>query len=163
MANNKNSRRTIADSFKAAFQGIWDCICSERNMRIHFSFMAYILFFAVVLHLDPTEYAVLFLTMALVLSTEMMNTAIEKQCDFIQTKLHPQIRMIKDIAAGAVLVAAIFAVSVGVALLWRPAFWQLLLRIITTPTQLALLLLSLILALMFIFWGPMKMGFGKKK
>ena len=163
MTNKKKSRRTIADSFKAAFQGIWDCIRSERNMRIHFSVMAYILFFAVLLRLKLLEYAVLFLTMALVLSTEMINTAIEKQCDFIEPKLHPQIRLIKDIAAGAVLVASIFAVCVGIALLWRSALWQLLLHIISSPLYIALLLLSVVIALVFIFLGPAGMGFGKKR
>lgn len=61
----------------------------------------------------------------------------------------------KDIAAGAVLVCAVFAAFVGIAVLWRPeAILALLITIVTNPLYLVLFILSLILAFFFIFKVP---------
>lgn len=125
-------------------------------MRIHVTATVYVLVVSLALHISRGEMAILLLTIGAVITAEMLNTSLEKLCDFSQRRFSPQIRIVKDIAAGAVFVAAIFAVFVGIAVLCRPALLQLLVTIATTPQYLAVLLLSFVFAWFFIFWGPVK-------
>lgn len=119
---------------------------------------AYALFLAFALKLQRGEIAVLCITIAGVVSSEMLNTAIEKICDFTQKNFSRQIRIIKDIAAGGVLVAAISAVAVGIFLFLRPALWEFILAVLFTPVYLIVGLLTLAVSWFFIFWGPEKIG-----
>ena len=59
------------------------------------------------------EWLVVVLCITVVLTLEMINTAIEKLCDVVQPDYHPQIKIIKDIAAGAVLIAALGSIIIG--------------------------------------------------
>lgn len=151
---NKQNRRTLFHSFADAFHGIALGILSERNMRIHLTATCYVLFFALKLNLTRAELAALAITVGVVISAELMNTAVEKLCNFVEPRLSPHIRIIKDIAAGAVLVCALAAVVVGGVIFVRPQLWQLLVQIFTTPTQLILLIASLCVAWVFVFVGP---------
>lgn len=156
----------MVDSFRDAFRGIWDCLKSERNMRVHLTACVYVLFFASRMELSRGELACLILTIGAVMTAEALNTAIEKLCDFNQKHLNPRIRVVKDVAAGAVLLCALAAVLVGVVILFRPGLWACLQEICVQPVSLILLLLSAGLALVFIFAGPERIGgwiSGKKK
>ena len=88
------------------------------------------------------------------MTAETLNTAVEKLCDFNQKNLNRYIRVIKDMAAGAVLLSAIAALLVGVVILFRPELWALLWRIVAHPVALGLLLISLVVAAGFVFLGP---------
>ena len=141
--------RTQADSFRDAARGFFHTVKAERNMRIHLTAAVYVLFFSPFLGVTRSEYGVLLLTIAMVIAAEAFNTAIEMLCDYAQKSYNPLI------AAGAVLVCAVFAVFVGIAVLWRPeAILALLITIVTNPLYLVLSILSLILAFFFIFKGP---------
>ena len=70
---------------------------------------------AACLRVSGAEWACLLLAMGMVTAAEALNTAIERLCDFVEEGRNPQIGMIKDIAAGAVLLAALFAAAVGAA------------------------------------------------
>lgn len=163
--NNTGPRgRTLIDSFRDAFRGIGDCMLSERNMRIHLTACCYVLFFAFRLGLTRGEIACLVLTIGAVMSAEAMNTAVEKLCDFTQKHLNPHIRVVKDVAAGAVLLCALAAVLVGAVIFLRPELWQTVVELCSDPLSLALFLLSLIAALIFVFVGPAKiLDFFKRK
>ena len=65
-------------------------------------------------HVSANEWLVLLLISALVLALETINSAIEKLCDLYTKETHPQIKRIKDIAAGAVLISAIFALVIAI-------------------------------------------------
>ena len=78
------SRRRLFHSFGDALRGIWNCVESERNMRIHLTACCYVVFFGCQLPLTRGEWAALVLAMALVTGAEAMNTAVEKLCDFIR-------------------------------------------------------------------------------
>ena len=124
-------------------------------MRIHLTAAVYVLFFSPFLGVTRSEYGVLLLTIAMVIAAEAFNTAIEMLCDYAQKSYNPLIGKTKDIAAGAVLVCAVFAAFVGIAVLWRPeAILALLITIVTNPLYLVLFILSLILAFFFIFKVP---------
>lgn len=99
-------------SFKAALQGFkWSL--SERHVRFHFLATLVVLVLGFVCSISKIEWLVLLLTIALVLSLELMNTAIEKLCD----KLHPNtdeaIGKVKDMAAASVLFTSIIAGTIG--------------------------------------------------
>ncbi|WP_159459715.1 diacylglycerol kinase family protein [Scatolibacter rhodanostii] len=151
-------KRSVLRSFKDAFRGIWCTVKSERNMRIHLTSASYVLFAAFSLKLTRMEIAVLMMTIGVVISAEMLNTAIEKHCDFNQKNYCGPIRDVKDIAAGAVLMTAITAVFVGVMILWRESLWVFLWSFVQYPVKGILLLVSLVIAWFFIFWGPLKIG-----
>ena len=154
--NNKfpAGERRMWHSFADAFRGIGACVKSERNMRVHLVMAAYVLFFASQLSLSRGEFACLLLAIGGVMTAETLNTAVEKLCDFNQKNLNRYIRVIKDMAAGAVLLSAIAALLVGVVILFRPELWELLWGIAAHPLALGLLVLSLSAAAGFVFLGP---------
>ncbi|MGX5818428.1 diacylglycerol kinase [Chitinophaga lutea] len=100
-------------SFKHAFRGIYEFFRSEPNARIHLAATATVVALAAWARCSPTEWAILTLTIALVIGLEMINTAVEKIMDHLHPQHHAAVKTIKDIAAGAVLVAAIAAVVVA--------------------------------------------------
>ena len=152
-------RRKISDSFRDAIRGIAHTVKMERNMRIHLTAAVYVLFFAPFLGVNRAEYAVLLLTIALVIAAEGFNSAIEMLCDYAQKSYNPYIGKTKDIAAGAVLGCAVFAAIIGFAVLWRPAeLWALACTVLTSPIYCPLFIAVTALALVFVFVGPMKMA-----
>jgi len=82
-------------------------------MRFHFLTLVLVLTLGMLFRLSRAELAVLFLVVSAVLIAEMINTAIESVVDMITQAYHPLAKLAKDIAAGAVLIAAINAVIVG--------------------------------------------------
>lgn len=162
----KGKRRTLADSFGDAARGILFAVKTERNMRIHLTAAVYVLFFARFLGVSRGEFAALLLAIALVITAEGFNTAIEMLCDYEQKSYNPFIGRTKDIAAGAVLISAVFAAFVGVAVLWRPeALWALAVRIFTSPLWCPVFLIAAVLAIVFVILGPLGIAslFEKKK
>lgn len=111
-----SKRNSLLKSFRFAACGILKAIKEERNMKIHLLAMTLVLIAAKVFSVSGTELAVLFLTIALVISLEMVNTAVEKAVDLVTEEYAPLAKTAKDVAAGAVLVAAIFSVCVAVAI-----------------------------------------------
>lgn len=100
-------------SFVYAWEGIVSFFRWEHNAQIHLGVTFLVLVLSVTLRVNKWEAIAVVFSIALVWIAEMFNTAIEKTIDFISTEKHPQIKLVKDIAAGAVLIAAIAAVIVG--------------------------------------------------
>jgi len=109
-------------SFQYAFYGIWHTLKTQRNAQIHVIVAVIILALGFTLKLALIEWAILALTMGFVIATEMINTAAESAMDVITTDFNPYIKIVKDVAAGAVLIAAITAVVVGLLILGPPLF-----------------------------------------
>ncbi|HYE56360.1 MAG TPA: diacylglycerol kinase family protein [Chitinophagaceae bacterium] len=100
-------------SFTYAFAGIVLFFRSEQNARIHLAATAGAVAVSCIYGVSLTEAVLLVMVTALVWAAEMFNTCIEKIMDFISMERHPQIKFIKDVAAGAVLVTAIAALITG--------------------------------------------------
>ncbi len=107
-------------SFQYAFSGIWYTLKTQRNAQIHLGATIIIIAMGLILKLPFTQWAILALTMGFVIAMEMVNTVAEAAMDMITTDFHPQIKIVKDVAAGAVLVSALTAVAVGVLILGPP-------------------------------------------
>ncbi len=123
-------------------------------MRVHLVVCCYVVFFAFRMGLPRGELACLFLTIGVVMAAETMNTAVEKLCDFTENRLSSKIRLVKDLAAGAVLLSALAAVFVGGAIFLRPELLQALRTLCCHPAPLCLLVLSAGAACVFVFVGP---------
>ena len=85
----------------------------EHNARIHLAITVGVVIAALVLHVSRMEAVGLVLVIGLVWVVEMLNTCVERMADLITTDTNPDIKFIKDLAAGAVLVSAIVAVVAG--------------------------------------------------
>ena len=104
---------SLLDSFNYAFEGIIHVLRTQRNMRIHFGIAVVVLVAAIFADVTKLELISLLLAIAFVLIAEMINSAIEGAIDVATTSFDPMAKLAKDIAAGAVLIAALNAVAVG--------------------------------------------------
>ena len=104
---------TLVESFNHAFEGIIHVLRTQRNMRIHFAIAAGVLVAALAFDVSRVELIALLLAIAFVLIAEMINSAVEAAVDVASTSFDPLAKLAKDIAAGAVLIAAINAIAVG--------------------------------------------------
>ena len=104
---------SIIESFNFAFEGVIHVLRTQRNMRIHFAVAAGVLVAALAFDVSRLELIALLLAIAFVLIAEMINTAVEAAVDVASTSFDPMAKLAKDIAAGAVLIAAVNAVAVG--------------------------------------------------
>jgi len=86
---------------------------TQRHMRVHAAIVVLVLLAAYLLGVTTTEFLHLLAAIAFVMITEMFNTAIEYTIDLTVREYEPRARIAKDIAAGAVLMASIYAVVVG--------------------------------------------------
>ena len=117
---------TIVDSFRHAFAGLWHALCTQRNTRIHLLIAVAVVALGLWLGLSFSEWAVLVLTIGFVLVSEMLNTVAESLVDLITSDYHPHAKIVKDVAAGAVLLGAIIAVLVGLLILGPPLWSRIL-------------------------------------
>ncbi len=113
---NKDTKFSIHSrwkSFQYAFKGLIDFIRTEHNAWLHFLATGLVIILAALLGVTEMEAIALIVAVALVWITEILNTAVEKAMDFITTEYNENIKIIKDLSAGAVLVAAIAALLIG--------------------------------------------------
>lgn len=108
-------------SFKFAFKGFWLLIKTEASIKVQLVLGILITVLGWVMDLSSVEWLFQTSAIALVLTTESLNTAIEKLCDFVNPNYNERIGFIKDIAAGAVTFAALFAIIIGL-IIYLPKF-----------------------------------------
>lgn len=109
----KKTRQGIIKAFNAAIEGIIYTFKFERNMKIHYCLAAAVLIGSLFFKLNKVEMLILLFSISLVVITEMFNTAIEKTIDMVTDEYHPLAKIAKDVAAGAVVIAALNSVVVG--------------------------------------------------
>jgi len=115
-SQGKKGSRPFTQTTLDALNGIALGLESERSLRLHVFAIALVVFIGIIVGLTLTEWALLFLTFGLLTALELVNTAIETVADFIHPDYHPAIKRIKDLSAGAVLIAAVFSVAIGIVL-----------------------------------------------
>jgi diacylglycerol kinase (ATP) len=107
-------RKSVLRSFGFAWEGLTFCFSTQRHMRVHFAIMALVLVAAWGLQVTQPELLQLLTAMVLVLMAEMINTAVEYAIDLSTDGYDPRAKVAKDVAAGAVLLAAVYSVAVAV-------------------------------------------------
>ena len=116
-----------ARSFGHAFRGLSICFRTQANARIHALASVLVLAFGFALKLTAWEWCAVALSIASVWTAECFNTAMEGMVDLVSPERRPLAGRIKDLAAGAVLAAAIGAAVVG-AIIFAPRLWAMLPR-----------------------------------
>ena len=101
-------------SFYYAIRGIVECLKSERNFRFHLFAAVVAVVISFWLKISALEWALVILSITIVMAAEIINTSVEKIADFIEPNINKKIRVIKDMTAGMTLIAAIGAFLVGV-------------------------------------------------
>jgi diacylglycerol kinase len=114
-----------AHSFEHAFYGWWFVLRTQRNAWIHAAISTAVLLVAFWLHLPLRDWAVLFLTIALVWTAEFINTALEAVVDLASPQQHPLAKVGKDVGAAAVMLAALASILVGLLILGPPLLEKL--------------------------------------
>ena len=102
------------NTFKNARKGFRLVLKSEMNIRIHIVIALLVLITAFLLNFNAIEYCIVILTIAMVMITEMINTAIEFTLDAVyHNRYSKMVGMAKDISAGAVMFASVIAIIIG--------------------------------------------------
>ena len=113
MQSEKFSIRSRIKSFSHAIAGVRQFVWREHNARIHLAATIAVIIAGWAVKVSTTEAAILAAVIGIVWVAEILNTCVEKLADHITKEQHPEIKIIKDLAAGAVLVAAAIAVIAG--------------------------------------------------
>lgn len=106
-------KKHIINSFKYAFNGIYSAFKKERNLKIHFIIMLLVIIAGIIFKISTFEWIICIMIFGLVISLELINTAIETTVDIAMPEINEKAKIAKDVAAGAVLVVAISAVIIG--------------------------------------------------
>lgn len=120
---DKSRKRSIGFSF--AWNGLIEIVKSERNFRIHLLATIIAVLLGVLVKLSQIEWIIIILVIGIVLVAETTNTAVEKLIDYLKPDIHPSAKITKDIAAGAVLIAAVMAFIIG-CMIFLPKMYNLL-------------------------------------
>lgn len=96
----------------------------ERNGRIQLIIGLLTTAISMLFHISKHEWIVVLLCIGAVLSAEMINSALEKLCDHLHPSFHLHIKIIKDVAAGSVLLMSTISGLIG-AIIFMPKIWQL--------------------------------------
>jgi diacylglycerol kinase (ATP) len=139
--------RSLLWSFNYAIDGIVYALRTQRNMRIHVATAALVLIAALFFHVSRLEFLVLVLTVAFVIGTELVNTAVEATIDVATQTFDPIAKIAKDVAAGAVFVSAICAVVIGYVIFFgrlTNVTTTLLVRVRQTPAHITVVTLVLV-------------------
>lgn len=111
--NQIKNKNNLINSFRCAFRGIKTSSVSGRNILIHYTIALIVIVLGIFLKISPKEWIICIILFAIVISMEMINTAVETIVDLVSPQINPLAERIKNISAGAVLILAIAAAAVG--------------------------------------------------
>ena len=108
-----NRIRKLVNSFGYALRGIAVALRTEQNLQIHLIAVVVVTIAGIMLDVSATEWMVLVICFGMLISAELFNTAIEKLVDEVSPEHNSRAGLVKDVAAGGVLVLAIAAIIIG--------------------------------------------------
>lgn len=127
MKDKKFSFPERIKSFSNAFRGIFFAFKTQHNIWIHSLAIVVVVIAGFIFKLDVMEWGLVVLAIGLVLAAEMINTAIEWLIDLVSPDYSEKAGLIKDVAAGAVLIAAVISVIIG-AIVFLPKIIELIVK-----------------------------------
>ena len=146
----KNELKSLAKSFSYAFKGIAYCVKNERNMRIHICMALIVSMFSYCYEVNYTQYILILICMGLVISGEMINTAIETLTNLEAPSYNRLAKIAKDVAAGAVLISAILSIIVGIIIFLKPQrLFDTIIKIAINPIYLISFIIVIIISIIF--------------
>jgi diacylglycerol kinase len=111
-----------ARSFKHAFEGIWHALLNEANFRVQLVIVFAACSLGVFFHISNTEWGLLVLSMGALLAAEVINTVVEEFIDVLIKDYNEGAKLIKDMSAGFVLIAAAAALVILYLIFWNKFF-----------------------------------------
>lgn len=121
---NKLKSKNVFQSFKYAFSGLKYGFINTKNLHIDLLFIIAVIICGFVFNICLVEWTILILCISLVVSLELVNTAIEEVVNLASPDVHPLAKASKDVAAGAVLLSAIMTAIIGI-IIFLPKFIDL--------------------------------------
>lgn len=112
----------LLKSFRNAWRGFMLAIRTQRNLKIHVGAALAVLIVGFYFSFTVTEWCLVILAIGLVMGLEVLNTSIEELVNFVSPEKRNEAKRIKDLAAGAVLVAALTAFSIGLIVVFNKVF-----------------------------------------
>lgn len=112
-SNKPFSLQARLQSFVYAFAGIKNFMRYEAQALMHLVAAVAAVVAGFWLEISTIEWIAVIFAIGLVIVAEMLNTAIEKLTDMVSPEIHPKAKVVKDLAAGAVLIASIVAAVIG--------------------------------------------------
>lgn len=109
----KLDKKRLTNSFKYAFEGIFQAYVGEQNLKIHTVIAVLVIIFGFILKISYTEWLVCLVLIGLVLMAEFFNTSIEYLVDLASPEIHPLAKATKDTASAGVLMMAIISAIIG--------------------------------------------------
>ncbi len=114
MSLKSKGKRTFKGSVKNCLDGISYITKNEKNFKREIAFGIIALILSYILKIDKIEFIIILTMICLVLTTEIINTAIERAVDLVTKEYHELARIAKDVSAGSVLVTSTFALIIGI-------------------------------------------------
>lgn len=112
----------LKNRFRYAWAGIRYGLVEDKSIRLQFILGCLAILVSAFFHISPQDWLWIGLAITLVIMAEIFNSCIEKTVDYISLERNPKAKVIKDMAAGAVLVASLFALVVALIILFPPFF-----------------------------------------
>ena len=109
----EKKNKKLINSLKCAIQGIIQAMKTERNVKIHITIMILVIISGIVFKIAKQEWITCIILFGLVISLELVNSAIETTVDIAMPEINEKAKNAKDIAAGAVLVSSISSAIIG--------------------------------------------------
>jgi diacylglycerol kinase (ATP) len=117
MSTSKN--QPFISRLRFAIAGLTHALRTERSLQVQLGALTLVVVAMASVGVEPEWWAIVLVASGLVITAELLNTAIEHLADHVHPQVHPGIRIVKDCAAAGVLVASLTAFGVGVALVIR--------------------------------------------
>jgi len=117
----------LLKSFRYALDGLAHALVTQRNMRIHFAAAFVVVTLCTLIPVTPPEIVAAFFSITLVIVMELINTAVEHVTDLLTAEWRPQAKVAKDVAAAAVFVSAVNALTVAYLIFYNkldPVHWR---------------------------------------
>lgn len=114
MSLKSKGKRTFKGSVKNCLDGISYVTKNEKNFKREIALGIIALILSYILKIDKIEFIIILTMICLVLTTEIINTAIERAVDLVTKEYHELARIAKDVSAGSVLVTSTFALIIGI-------------------------------------------------
>jgi len=114
MSLKSKGKRTFKGSVKNCLDGISYVTKNEKNFKREIALGIIALILSYILKIDKIEFIIILTMICLVLTAEIINTAIERTVDLVTKEYHELARIAKDVSAGSVLVTSIFALIIGI-------------------------------------------------
>lgn len=114
MEDERLKNKNFIDAWKKALSGILYAVKTQRNIKVQLCIAVVVIICAIIFKLNITECMFLTFATMLVIITEMVNTAIEEAVNLSTKEFHPIAKIAKDVAAGAVVLAALNAVIIAI-------------------------------------------------